>query len=63
MNLICIAPIEYLPFGLSSLSRISIPQIGAEGVASIDVILILLATGIVFVSWLFAAGYKRLPKN
>lgn len=63
INLLCIAPIKYLPFGLSSLSRISIPQIGAEGIASLEAILILLATGALFVSWLFATGYKRLPRN
>ncbi len=63
VNLLCIAPIAYLPFGLSSLSRISLPQIGAEGIASLYAILILLATSALFVVWLFADGYKRLPKN
>lgn len=63
VNLLCIAPIEYLPFGLSSLSRISLPQIGVEGIASLYAALILLATSALFVGWLFAAGYKRLPKN
>ncbi|HHV08991.1 MAG TPA: hypothetical protein GXX75_01780 [Clostridiales bacterium] len=63
INLFCMAPIEYLPFGLSSLARIGLPQIGAEGITSPCAALILLVTNALFISWLFAAGYKRLPKN
>lgn len=66
VNLLCTAPpvlAKYLPFGLSSLSRINLPQIGAEGISSSYAIGILFATSALFISWLFTAGYKRLPKN
>ncbi len=65
-NLLCIAATglaRYLPFGLSSLSRINIPKLGAEGVGSLYVLGILLATCVLLVGWLFTVGVKRLPKN
>lgn len=61
-NLLCIAPIEYLPFGLSSLLRINLPQI-AGGIQSHYAALILVIINALFAGWLFAAGYKHLPKN
>lgn len=65
-NLLCIAPpslTKYLPFGLSSLSRINLPQLGVEGIGGHNAIGILFATSLLFIGWLFTAGYKRLPKN
>jgi hypothetical protein len=65
-NLLCVAPLDfmkYLPFGISSLSRINLSQIGTEGIASLYAALILLATSALFIGWLLTAGYKRLPKN
>jgi hypothetical protein len=65
-NLLCIAPLSfsrYLPFGLSSLSRINLPQIDIEGLPFRSAICILLALNSLLVGWLLATGYKRLPKN
>jgi hypothetical protein len=66
VNLVSAIPvsvIKYLPFGISSLSRITLPQIGTEGITSLCAVLLLLATSVLFIAWLFTAGYKRLPKN
>jgi hypothetical protein len=66
INLLCVAPsgfAKYLPFGMSSLLRSDLPQIGAESLPSVCAIGILLATGVLFTGWLCIAGYKRLPKN
>jgi hypothetical protein len=65
-SLLCIAPFnltKYLPFGISSLSRINLPQIGAEGILSTYAMGILFVTSVLFVVWLFSTGYKHLPKN
>lgn len=65
-NLLCIMPSglsNYLPFGMSSLSRINLPRIGAEGLLIPNAIGILLVTNALLLGWLLAAGYKRLPKN
>ena len=66
VNILCITPfslVKYLPFGLSSLSRINLPQIGIDGVSSHYAFGILLFIIGVLVSWLFTVGYKRLPKE
>lgn len=65
-NLLCITSSRaaiFLPFGLSSLSRINLPQLGVEGIASPYAALILLTAVVLFIGWLHTAGYKRLPKN
>ncbi len=65
-NILCIAPqgvAKYLPLGLSSLSRINIPQLGSEGIGSSCAIAILLVTCVLLIVWLFTAGFKLLPKN
>lgn len=63
VNLLCIAPIKYLLFGLSSLSRINLPQFSIEGIPILHVLIILLATSVLFTTWLFTVGYKYLPKD
>ena len=66
VNFLCVVPFaltKYLPFGMSSLSRIDFPQAGNEGLLSPYAIGILLITSGLFTIWLFAVGYKRLPKN
>lgn len=65
VNMLCaipVAPMRYLPFGLSGLSRISLPQTdgGAPFPLAASVLLIMNAGCIV---WLFTRGYRRLPKN
>jgi len=66
VNMLCIVPFylaKYLPFGVSSLSRINLPQIGTEGITSSYAFGILVVTSGLLIFWLFFVGYKRLPKN
>jgi len=63
VNLLCIAPIKYLPFGLSSLSRFNLPQFSIEGIPILHVLIILLNISVLLTTWLFTVGYKYLPRD
>jgi hypothetical protein len=65
LNLLCVMPLaftNYLPFGMSSLLRLNIPQI-EQGIAPVHAAAIMLVTSAVLLSWLCVRGYKHLPKN
>ena len=63
VNLLSIAPIKYLPFGLSSLSRFNLPQFSIEGIPILHVLIILLNISVLLITWLFTVGYKYLPRD
>lgn len=61
-NLLCVIPapgIEYLPFGLSSMTRIGILDIGIGITAQAGMMILALLTAVVF-GWLLLAGHRKL---
>lgn len=65
LNLLCVIPsriISYLPFGLSSISRLHLPQT-QNGITIYLAYLILGLTNMIFFLWLHFVGQKKLLTN
>lgn len=65
LNLLCILPFEisgYLPFGLSSMARIYLPQT-QNGISVFEAYGILIITSCIILVWLRFHGHKKLLNN
>jgi len=65
LNLLCILPggiIAYLPLGLSSMSRILLPQT-QNGISAFWAYGVLIITGCIILAWLRIRGHKNLLNN